>query len=206
MVARAEAIMVLRPLARPLVDFEVRNGVISKWNVAVLGSQPTEAELDAITQAQVDSARQAKYRADAVSKCNTTEELGKIIRALCGLIANEFNILREQVIGIETLTYDPASMANGTGVTSPNITVAGAQFRDVVDVVAPYSLQGIIATAYVSAANTVNFRLHNGTGAAVNLASGLWAVCVRRPQVMAPRDMNQAKNSLIAVLNSMVAD
>lgn len=79
-----------------------------------------------------------------------------------------------------SLIWDPASVAIGIGATSPNITVTGAALGDHVLVSAPYDLQGILVTAYVSEANTVAIRIHNATGGAINLSSGAWKVKVIR--------------------------
>ena len=79
-----------------------------------------------------------------------------------------------------TLVWDPGNLVDGAGETSSGITVTGAAFGDYIDVAAPYDLQGITATAYVSASNTVKIRLQNETGGAINLASGTWAVRVRK--------------------------
>lgn len=75
-----------------------------------------------------------------------------------------------------TYTWNPESLADGVGETSGDIAVAGADFGDFVLVGAPYDLQGITCTGYVSAAETVRVRLQNETGGAVNLASGVWRV------------------------------
>ena len=77
-----------------------------------------------------------------------------------------------------TTTFDPPSVANAAGTTSAAITVTGAAFGDFALASAPYDLQGMLCTAYVSAANTVRIRLHNHTGAAIDLASGTWRVRV----------------------------
>lgn len=77
-----------------------------------------------------------------------------------------------------TLTWNPASLADGAGETSSGITVTGAAFGDYVIVSAPYDLQGCIATACVSAADTVKIRLQNESGSTVDLAEGEWKVRV----------------------------
>jgi hypothetical protein len=77
-----------------------------------------------------------------------------------------------------TFAWDPGNLADGTGETSAAVTVTGAAFGDVVLVGAPYDLQGIICTGYVSAADTLRVRLQNETGGAINLASGDWKVRV----------------------------
>jgi len=127
---------------------------------------------------------------------DTPQGIGKALRAAAAVLVDELNILRDDVIGITSQVWDPASMTNATGLTSPNFTVSGAAFGDVVHPIAPYTLAGVTATAYVSAANTVNIRLHNGTGAAVNLASGTWNVIVIRHTVLAPRTLAQAKTAM----------
>ncbi len=75
-----------------------------------------------------------------------------------------------------TTTWTPGTVAASSGVTSSAITVTGAALGDFAIVAAPYDLQGLQATAYVSAANTVVIRLTNLTGAGVTLASGTWRV------------------------------
>lgn len=75
-------------------------------------------------------------------------------------------------------TWNPGAITNSSGVTSSAITVTGAALGDFVMVATPYDLQGIDATAYVNAANSVKIRLNNLTGATVTLASGTWRVRV----------------------------
>ncbi|HEU0117835.1 MAG TPA: DUF2793 domain-containing protein [Alphaproteobacteria bacterium] len=77
-----------------------------------------------------------------------------------------------------TTTYNPGAISTASGQTSSAITVTGAALGDFVIVAAPYDLQGVDATAYVSAANTVKIRLNNLTGSTVTLASGTWRVRV----------------------------
>lgn len=79
-----------------------------------------------------------------------------------------------------TFTWNPGTLANGSGATSAAVTVTGAVFGDFAQVAAPYDLQGVLATAYVNAANTVAVRLQNQTGGGVTLASGTWRVRVTK--------------------------
>jgi len=79
-----------------------------------------------------------------------------------------------------TLVWNPGNLADGAGETSSGITVTGAAFGDYVMAAAPYDLQGITATAYVSASDTVKIRLQNESGGAIDLASGTWTVRVRK--------------------------
>ena len=60
------------------------------------------------------------------------------------------------------------------------MTVTGAALGDFARVAAPYDLQGIVATAYVNAANTAVVRLQNLTGGSVTLASGTWRARVTK--------------------------
>jgi len=133
---------------------------------------------------------------------NNKSGVYKSLRSAAAIMVDELNFLRDDVVGVASQTWDPANMANAAGVTSPNFTVTGAAFGDVVHPIAPYTLAGIIATAYVSAANTAVIRLHNGTGAAVNLASGSWSVQVIRHTVLSPRTMAQAKTAMQNKINA----
>jgi len=78
-----------------------------------------------------------------------------------------------------TVTWNPASVADGDSVTT-TVTVRGvrAGIRSCVRVFPPYSLQGLMAGGYVSADNTVTIILHNNSGGAVDLGSGVWGVAV----------------------------
>ncbi len=77
-----------------------------------------------------------------------------------------------------TLVFDPPNIVAGSTALSGNITVTGAALGDYVNVAPPYDLQGLMATAYVSAANTVNICINNNTAGAIDLASGTWKVRV----------------------------
>lgn len=76
-------------------------------------------------------------------------------------------------------TYDPASLVDGSGVTT-TVTVTGAVVGDLVIASFSNDLQGIVLTAYVSAANTVSVRFQNETTATIDLASGTLRVRVMR--------------------------
>jgi hypothetical protein len=71
-------------------------------------------------------------------------------------------------------------LAAGAGATSSPIAVSGAALGDFAKVAAPYDLQGVLATAYVNAANSAVIRLQNQTGGSVTLASGTWRVRVTK--------------------------
>lgn len=76
-----------------------------------------------------------------------------------------------------TATIDPASLVDGAGATA-QVTVTGAALGDYVLVSAPYDLQDLMVSGYVQAANTVEIRIQNESGATVDLASGVWKVKV----------------------------
>lgn len=63
MVTTPEAINALFPSAVSFKDYRVMDAAIIYWNPA-LGSQPTQAQLDAVTQAQVDAAKDTKEAID----------------------------------------------------------------------------------------------------------------------------------------------
>ncbi len=81
-----------------------------------------------------------------------------------------------------TVTFDPASLADGAGETK-QVTVTGAALGDYVLVSAPYDLQDISVTGYVQAANTVEIRVQNESTATVDLASGTWRVRVLKGNI-----------------------
>lgn len=79
-----------------------------------------------------------------------------------------------------TFTFNPGTIANGGAVNSSAITITGASFGDFVQVAAPYSLQGAVVVASVTAANQVMVRVQNNTGASVTFSSGTWRVRVEK--------------------------
>lgn len=78
-----------------------------------------------------------------------------------------------------SITWDPPSLADGAGATSPAITVLGANLGNVaLAASATQDIVGLIATAYVSGVDAVNIRIQNETGGTVNLSSSQWNVYV----------------------------
>lgn len=78
-------------------------------------------------------------------------------------------------------TYDAASLIDGAGAIG-TVTVTGAALGDFADVSLGVDLQGITCTSYVSAANTVSFRLQNETGGTIDLASTTVRALVRKAE------------------------
>lgn len=76
-------------------------------------------------------------------------------------------------------TIDPASIAASATATT-TITVTGAAVGDFVMVAPGVDLNGLIYSAYVSAADTVEIALYNPTAGAVDLASSTWKAKVLR--------------------------
>lgn len=76
-------------------------------------------------------------------------------------------------------TYDPASLADGAGATT-TVTVTGAALGDFAEASFSLDLQGILLTAWVSAANTVSVRFQNETGGVIDLASGTLRARIRK--------------------------
>jgi len=89
-------------------------------------------------------------------------------------------------------TWDPANLADGSGETKASITKLGADLGDLVLVGNPYDLTDTFAWAWVQAADTLNIRVHNGSGGAVDLGSGSWKTylipgeCARDAQTWNP--------------------
>jgi hypothetical protein len=86
-----------------------------------------------------------------------------------GLLRRLFQALRTSRLR-GSATYDAASLIDGAGATG-TVTVTGAALGDIANVSFGVDLQGITCTSYVSAANTVAFRLQNETGGTIDLAS-----------------------------------
>lgn len=76
-----------------------------------------------------------------------------------------------------SVVYNPASLADGAGVTT-TVTVVGADLGDYVIASFSSDLQGIMLTAWVSAANTVSVRFQNETGGTIDLPSSTLKVRV----------------------------
>lgn len=72
-------------------------------------------------------------------------------------------------------TWNPANLAP-TQQDFLNVTVPGAAFGMGAVLAPPYDLQNMIATAQVSAANTVRITLTNSSSGSVDLGSGSWGV------------------------------
>lgn len=76
--------------------------------------------------------------------------------------------------------YDPPNLADGAGTTT-TIASAGVVLGDFA--IASFSLdtQGILITAWVSAANVISIRFQNETGGALDIAAGTLTVkCIRQ--------------------------
>ena len=77
-------------------------------------------------------------------------------------------------------TLDAGSLANGAGETD-DVTVAGVALGDmVIGASLGVDLVGLTVTGYVSAANTVKFRIQNESEATVNLDSATLRIVIAR--------------------------
>lgn len=110
-------------------------------------------------------------------------------KGLFDAILADLTAVRAPLAGLLTgsATYDAANLIDAAGVTS-TITVTGAALGDfVLGISCSVDLQGITCTAYVSAADTVSFRLQNETAGAIDLASATFrAVVAPRTSFVAP--------------------
>lgn len=80
---------------------------------------------------------------------------------------------------IGSATYDPASLADGVGVTT-TVAATGASLGDVAQASFTQPLQGITLNAWVSAADVVSVRFQNESGGVLDLASGTLRVIAER--------------------------
>lgn len=77
-------------------------------------------------------------------------------------------------------TLDAGSLDDGVGETD-DVTVPGVALGDMVLAASlGVDLVGLTVTGYVSAANTVKFRIQNESGSTVNLASSTLRIVVVR--------------------------
>lgn len=75
--------------------------------------------------------------------------------------------------------YDPPNLADGAGVTT-TVALVGAALGDYAEASFSLDLQGIMVTAWVSAADVISIRFQNETGGALDLANGTLRVRVRK--------------------------
>ena len=80
-------------------------------------------------------------------------------------------------------TLDAGSLSDGAGETD-DISVPGVALGDMVlGASLGVDLVGLTVTGYVSAANTVKFRIQNESTATVNLASSTLKIVIGRPTI-----------------------
>jgi len=111
MVTTSEAIEVLYPLAISNIDFVCEVSGIIKWDSAKLGTQPTQAQLDAVTRAQVDAAKALKYRTEAKSALSAAKADSATLRALLLIILDEFNLHTAKTNSILTAIDNATTLA-----------------------------------------------------------------------------------------------
>ena len=79
-----------------------------------------------------------------------------------------------------TCTLNAGSLVDGAGETD-DVTVAGVALGDmVIGASLGVDLVGLTVTGYVSAANTVKFRIQNESGSTVNFAAATMKIVVVR--------------------------
>ena len=76
-------------------------------------------------------------------------------------------------------THDFGSLVDGAGETG-SLAVVGASLGDFVEISFSLDLQDMILTAYVQAADVVEYRLQNESTGTVDLASGTIRVLVKK--------------------------
>jgi hypothetical protein len=97
---------------------------------------------------------------------------------LCVFNNNDLRLIEDSIVTISSylpgcvltgiVSYDPPSLIDGDGVTT-TVTVTGATLGNLVSISADDDLQGVLMTAWVSAADTVSVRFQNETGGPVNI-------------------------------------
>jgi len=104
--------------ASPLSNFYVDNEVIQWWSPS-LGKQPTQAELDAVTQEQVDTARLAKLRLQAKTLIDSADDDSvERDKAIAFAVLDGVNNLRAWLVDFK------ASVAAATSLATLKTNVA----------------------------------------------------------------------------------
>lgn len=119
----------------------------------------------------------SNYSTDLI-ETSFTNSATKAVLALNAPTITRMKLL-DTINYIGTATYDPASIASGSGATT-TVAVTGADIGDIVDVAFSTPLAGVQLWGWVSANNVVSVRFHNQTSAAVDLASGTLTARVRK--------------------------
>jgi hypothetical protein len=97
---------------------------------------------------------------------------------------------------VGSVVYDAASLVDGAGATG-TVTVTGARLGDFAEVSFGLDMQGITCTAYVSAADTVSFRLQNESGGTIDLASTTVRALVRKAEAFSVGTAGPARYNLL---------
>lgn len=97
----ADAILVLFPNSTPRIDWNVvqdnAGTRIAFWNAA-LGTQPTQAQTDAVTQGQVDAFRAGVIRGQAVNTFLNDHSNGAVVlRGLTLALVDQLNVIAGQL-------------------------------------------------------------------------------------------------------------
>lgn len=127
MVAISAALSVLKPSA---VLGQIGGVVISSDGVEsiaywppALGTQPTQVELIAVTQIQVDAALLTKLRAAAKQYHLNLQSENRALRATVKLVVDELNILRQWMTDMKTQTALSTNYATlKTGIATLSAT------------------------------------------------------------------------------------
>lgn len=88
-----EKVKYIYPAAKFGRHFKISNEVITYWDNSI-GTQPTQAQLDAVTQANIDSATLTAKRGEATSIKDDTTVDGIKWRAIALILLDEINTLR----------------------------------------------------------------------------------------------------------------
>lgn len=148
---------------------ECADNVISSSNIATL--QPTGFVVNGAVSTMVFGRN--TFSNNYVINLVETVFANRATKAVLQLSAGVLTRMKllDSLNYINTAVYDPASLADGVGVTT-TVSVPGAALGDMARASFSISLQGVLMQAWVSAANVVSVRFQNETGGIVDLASG----------------------------------
>lgn len=167
---------------QPIIQLEGDNNVITTmWNsgdqVSVTGL--TGATRNKITVNSIDSTAAAvNFNSGANYNYVDANNYTRSTAGVSFTDAGTGNVIELPLL-TGAVAYNPPSLNDGDGTTT-TVTVTGASLGDIVAASFSNGLQGIIVTAWVSAADTVSVRFQNETGGTIDLANGTLRVSVRK--------------------------
>jgi len=165
--------------------YGVEDADINRYNIAAGTAAYTATGYEKLIIVNTDAAQACTITLPDVTEIMAGTELmiyfntdgGADVTVDCGSVSGQDYFDSHVRFLHGSVVWDPGNLIDGAGETQ-SLTVTGAAFGDSVNVAAAEDMQDMILTGYVQAADTVEIRIQNESGGAVNLASRTWHVHV----------------------------